>query len=117
MAIKDYSSLAYAKVERRRLPPALQALVAAGLSGVMLLAFLPYLGIALAAFGRGWSLTPLPTQYTLQFFERVLVETPKYVTNSLLYAGLALALCVGVGCRSPGSSPGPVCRGAARWTR
>ena len=42
-------------------------------------------------------MTPLPTQYTLQFFERVLVETPKYVANSLLYAGLALVLCVGVG--------------------
>jgi iron(III) transport system permease protein len=97
VAIKDYSSLAYTRVERRRLPPALQAVVVAGLSGVMLLAFLPYLGVALAAFGRGWSLTPFPTHYTLQFFERVLVETPKYVANSLLYAGLALILCVGVG--------------------
>ena len=97
VAIKDYSSLAYTRVERRRLPPLLQAVAVAALSGVMLLAFLPYLGIALAAFGRGWSLTPIPTHYTLQFFERVLVETPKYVANSLLYAGLALVLCVIVG--------------------
>jgi iron(III) transport system permease protein len=97
VAIKDYASLAYSRVERRRLRPAVQGLVVAALSGVMLLAFVPYLGIALAAFGRGWSLTPLPTQYTLQFFERVLVETPKYVTNSLLYSGLALVLCVAVG--------------------
>jgi iron(III) transport system permease protein len=97
VALKDYSSLAYTRVERRRLPPFLEAAVVVGLSGVMGLACLPYAGIVLAAFGRGWSLTPLPTHYTLQFFERVLVETPKYVANSLLYAGLALGLCIVVG--------------------
>jgi iron(III) transport system permease protein len=97
VAIKDYSSLAYTRVERRPLPPLLQAVVVLALSGIMVLAFLPYAGIALAAFGRGWSLTPVPTQYTFQFFERVLVETPKYVANSLLYAVLAVVLCVVVG--------------------
>ena len=97
VAIKDYSSLAYSRVERRRLTGAVQALVVAALSAVLVLACLPYLGLGLAAFGRGWSLTPLPTAYTVQFFERVLVETPKYVTNSLLYSGLAVALGIGVG--------------------
>jgi len=97
VAIKDYSSLAYSKVERRRLSGPIQALVVAGLSFVMLLSFLPYLGVALAAFGRGWSLTPLPTAYTLQFFDRVLVETPKYITNSLLYSALAVFVCIAVG--------------------
>ena len=97
VAIKDYSSLAYSKVERRRLRGPVQALVVLGLSGVLLLSFLPFVGVALAAFGRGWSLTPLPTIYTVQFFERVLVETPKYVTNSLLYSGLAVIICIGVG--------------------
>jgi iron(III) transport system permease protein len=97
VAIKDYSSLAYSRVERRRLSGPAEVLVIAGLSGVMGLAFLPYLGLALAAFGRGWSLTPFPTSYTVQFFERVLVETPKYVVNSLLYSGLAVGLCIAVG--------------------
>ncbi|MBI2467427.1 MAG: iron ABC transporter permease [Candidatus Rokubacteria bacterium] len=97
VAIKDYSSLAYSKVERRRLRGLPQALVVAGLSLVMGLSFLPYLGVALAAFGRGWSLTPFPTTYTLQFFERVLVETPKYITNSLLYSMLAVGICIAVG--------------------
>ena len=97
VAIKDYSSLAYSRVERRRLPAPAQVLVVLGLSLVMLLSFLPYLGVGLAAFGRGWSLTPLPTSYTVQFFERVLVETPKYVLNSLLYSGLAVAICIAVG--------------------
>src|SRR5207244_3921880 len=40
VAIKDYSSLAYTKVERRRLTGLGQALIVTGLSGVMLLAFL-----------------------------------------------------------------------------
>jgi iron(III) transport system permease protein len=97
VAIKDYSSLAYSRVERRRLTGLREALVVAGLGLVLLLSFIPYLGVGLAAFGRGWSLTPLPTAYTLQFFERVLVETPKYVTNSLVYSTLAVAICVAAG--------------------
>jgi iron(III) transport system permease protein len=97
VAIKDYSSLAYSRVERRRLRPAAQVVVVPALAFVMLLSFLPYLGVGLAAFGRGWSLTPLPTAYTLQFFDRVLVETPKYIVNSLLYSALAVLICVVVG--------------------
>jgi iron(III) transport system permease protein len=97
VAIKDYSSLAYSKVERRRLRGLPEALVVTGLSLILLLSFVPYLGVGLAAFGRGWSLTALPTSYTLQFFERVLVETPKYITNSLLYSVLAVLLCIAVG--------------------
>ncbi|MGH7263310.1 MAG: ABC transporter permease [Candidatus Rokuibacteriota bacterium] len=97
VAIKDYSSLAYSRVERRRLSPLWEAAAVAGLSVVLLLSFLPYLGVTLAAFGRGWSLTPFPTAYTLQFFERVLVETPKFITNSLLYSVIAVLLCVVVG--------------------
>jgi iron(III) transport system permease protein len=63
----------------------------------MLLSFIPYLGVGLASVGRGWSLTPLPVQYTLHYFERVIVETPKYIVNSLLYSGLAVAICILVG--------------------
>jgi iron(III) transport system permease protein len=64
---------------------------------VMLLSFIPYVGVALAACSRGWSLTPLPVAYTLQHFERVIVETPKYIVNSFLYSGLAVVLCIAVG--------------------
>ena len=97
VAIKDYSSLAYSRIERRRLSGPVQALVVTGLGLVMLLSFLPYIGVTLAAFGRGWSLTPFPTTYTVQFFERVLVETPKYVMNSLVYSTLAVGICIVVG--------------------
>jgi iron(III) transport system permease protein len=97
VAIKDYSSLAYSRVARRRLSGARQALVIGFLSLVMAASFIPYLGVALASVGRGWSLTPFPVQYTLQYFERVIVETPKYIVNTFLYAGLAVVICIAVG--------------------
>src|SRR6266849_7280940 len=97
VGLKDYSSLSYSKVERRRLPPARQALAVGFLALVMLLSFIPYFGVALASVGKGWSLTPLPVAYTLQYYDRVIVETPKYIVNSFLYSGIAVALCIGVG--------------------
>ena len=97
VAIKDYSSLSYSRIARRRLAPLGQAGVVAFLSLVMLLSFIPYLGVGLASVGKGWSLTPFPVQYTLQYFERVIVETPKYIVNSFLYSGLAVLGCVAVG--------------------
>jgi iron(III) transport system permease protein len=97
VAIKDYSSLSYSRIARVRLSRVQQAGVIAFLSVVMLLSFIPYLGVALASVGKGWSLTPLPVHYTLQYFERVIVETPKYIVNSFLYAGLAVVLCITIG--------------------
>jgi len=97
VAIKDYSSLSYSKIGRRRLAPLGQASAIAFLSIVMLLSFIPYLGVVLASVGKGWSLTPFPLRYTLGYFERVIVETPKYIVNSFLYSGLAVVLCVALG--------------------
>jgi iron(III) transport system permease protein len=97
VAIKDYSSLSYSRISRRRLSPLGQVAAIGFLSTVMLLSFIPYIGVVLASVGRGWSLTPLPVQYTLHYFERVIVETPKYILNSFLYSGLAVVLCIVVG--------------------
>jgi iron(III) transport system permease protein len=97
VAIKDYSSLSYSKIPRRRLSPLGQAGAVAFLSVVLLVSFVPYLGVGLASVGRGWSLTPFPVHYTLAYFERVIVETPKYIVNSFLYSALAVALCIVVG--------------------
>ena len=97
VAIKDYSSLSYSRIERRRLSPARQGLVIAFLSFLLLLSFIPYIGVTLASVGKGWALTPLPVAYTLQYYERVIVETPKYIVNSFLSSGLAVAICIGVG--------------------
>jgi iron(III) transport system permease protein len=97
VAIKDYSSLSYTRIARRRLSAGRQALVVAFLSFLLLLSFIPYIGVALASVGKGWALTPLPVAYTLQYYERVIVETPKYILNSFLYSGLAVVICVLVG--------------------
>ena len=97
VGLKDYSSLSYSVIERRRLSGARQAGAVGFLSLVMLLSFIPYVGVALASCSRGWSLTPLPLAYTLQHFERVIVETPKYIVNSFLYSGLAVLVCIAVG--------------------
>ena len=97
VAIKDYSSLSYARIARRRLSPLGQTAAVGFLSLVMLASFIPYLGVGLASVGRGWSLTPLPLQYTWQYYERVIVETPKYIVNSLLYSSLAVLGCIVVG--------------------
>src|SRR5437762_6121533 len=97
VAIKDYSSLSYGRLARVRLSPLRQAAAVAFLTLVMLLSFIPYLGVVLASVGKGWSLTPVPVRYTLQYFERVIVETPKYIVNSFVYSGLAVVLCIVVG--------------------
>src|SRR4029077_16808749 len=97
VAIKDYSSLSYSKVARRRLSPLHQTGAIVFLAFLMLLSFIPYLGVSLASVGKGWSLTPFPVRYTLGYFERVIVETPKYIVNSLLYSGLAVVLCIVIG--------------------
>jgi iron(III) transport system permease protein len=97
VAIKDYSSLSYTRIARRRLSTGRQTLVVAFLSFLLLLSFIPYIGVTLASVGKGWALTPLPVAYTLQYYERVIVETPKYILNSFLYSGLAVIICVLVG--------------------
>ncbi|OGP56636.1 MAG: hypothetical protein A2162_10645 [Deltaproteobacteria bacterium RBG_13_52_11b] len=97
VAIKDYSSLAYSKIERKKMSPWRQAGAVIFLAVVLIFAFIPYLGIALDSFGRGWALTPFPVKYTLQYFERVSIETPKFILNSLLYSGISVAICIAFG--------------------
>src|SRR3989475_4921777 len=97
VAIKYYWWRSYSKIGRRRLSPLRQAAAITFLSFVMLLSFIPYLGVGLASVGKGWSLTPFPLRYTLGYFERVIVETPKYIVNSFLYSTLAVVLCVAIG--------------------
>jgi iron(III) transport system permease protein len=97
VAIKDYSTLAYSRVERRRLGPVKRWLAVAFLTLLMIISTVPQVGVLFAAVGRGWALTPWPVHYTLEFFQQVSIETPKFIINSFLYAGLALVLCLIIG--------------------
>ena len=82
---------------RRRLGPVGATGAVTFLSAVMLCSFIPYVGVAFASVGKGWSMTPFPVRYTWIFFERVIVETPKYIANSFLYSALAVVLCIALG--------------------
>jgi iron(III) transport system permease protein len=97
VAIKDYSSLAYSRVERRRLGPVKRWLAVGLLVLLLTVSAVPQVGVVFAAVGRGWALTPFPVNYTLEFFQAVSIETPKFIINSFLYAGLALILCLVIG--------------------
>jgi iron(III) transport system permease protein len=97
VAIKDYSSLSYSVIERQKLSLSGKIGVIFFLAVILLMAFIPYLGIALDSFGRGWALTPFPVKYTLQYFQRVSIETPKFILNSLLYSGISVIICIAVG--------------------
>src|SRR5204862_449087 len=70
VAIKDYSSLSYSRLPRRRLGPLGGTAAVTFLSAVLAFSFVPYLGVALASVGKGWSMTPFPVRYTGLFFER-----------------------------------------------
>ena len=97
VAIKDYSSLAYSKVERRRLGPVKRWLAVGFLVVLLLVSAIPQVGVVLAAVGKGWALTPFPVQYTLDYFRQVSIETPKFIINSIMFSGLAVLICLLIG--------------------
>src|SRR4030043_51283 len=97
VSIKDYTSLSYTKIQRKEMSPWGRVGVLVFLIVVLIFAFIPYIGIGLDSFGRGWALTPIPVKYTLQYFERVSIETPKFIINSLLYSGISVFICIIVG--------------------
>jgi iron(III) transport system permease protein len=97
VAIKDYSTLAYSKVERRRLGPVKRWLAVGFLVLLLVVCAIPQVGVVLAAVGKGWALTPLPVHYTLDYFRQVSIETPKFIINSLVFSGLAVLICLVVG--------------------
>ena len=97
VALKDYSSLSYARVQRRQLGPVQRWGAVGFLSLLLFISFVPQIGVLLAAVGRGWSLTPFPVVYTLEFFRQVSFETPKFIINSLLFSGIAVMLCLVIG--------------------
>ena len=97
VAIKDYSSLAYSRVERRQLGPVQRWLAVGFLSFLLFIAAIPQLGVLMAAVGRGWALTPIPLHYTLEFFRQVSIETPKFIVNSFVFSGIAVVMCLAIG--------------------
>jgi iron(III) transport system permease protein len=97
VSIKDYSTLSYSRIERRPLGPGKRWLAVAYLSFLLFISFVPQIGVFLASVGRGWSLTPFPIHYTLEFFQQVSVESPRFIINSFLFSGIAVLMCLVIG--------------------
>jgi iron(III) transport system permease protein len=97
VALRDYAVLSYRPVERQTLRGAPRWLAPAFFVVVLTIAFIPYLGVTLAAFGRAWSLTPFPTRFTLGHLDTVLHLTPIYVINTLRWSALAVVIILAVG--------------------
>lgn len=97
VASREYAVLSYRAVERRSTHGVVRFLIPAYFTVVLFAAFLPYLGVIMAAFGRAWSLTPFPTRFTLGHLDQVLHLTPIYIINSLRWSGLAVLVILVVG--------------------
>ena len=56
---------------------------------ILLLVLSPHIGLTLLSFGTIWSYSVLPDAYTLEHYREVFSSASEYITNTLLYAGLA----------------------------
>ncbi|HVT54995.1 MAG TPA: iron ABC transporter permease [Xanthobacteraceae bacterium] len=56
---------------------------------VLLIVLSPHIGILLLSFGTVWSFAVLPDAYTFEHYATVAREAGPYITNTLLYCGLA----------------------------
>jgi iron(III) transport system permease protein len=94
---REYAVLSYRPVERQPLRGIFRFLAPAFFVVVLAVAFLPYVGVTLAAFGRAWALTPFPTRFTFGHMDAVLHLTPIYVINTLRWSALAVLIILAVG--------------------
>ena len=94
----DYASLGRSgEAPAVRLGP--RGTVGAWALAILLLgpALVPHAGVLLLSVARVWSLSPLPDAYTLAHYGEVLVRSPRFVVNTLRYAGLAALADVALG--------------------
>ena len=82
---------------RRPMSRAGSALAGLVVALILALVLAPHLGLLLLSLATIWSFSPLPDGYTLAHYARILTESRGYITNTLLYAGLAALLDVVVG--------------------
>ncbi len=61
---------------------------------ILLVVLSPHFGLLILSFGTVWSFSVLPDAYTLAHYLRVLSTSSEFITNTLIYAGLAAAVDV-----------------------
>ena len=57
----------------------------------------PHIGLALLSFGTVWSYSVLPDAFTIAHYENMFRTAGQYISNTLLYAGLAATIDVILG--------------------
>ena len=97
VSAREYAVLSYRAADRQTLQGPARWLAPLFFVAVLLLAFMPYLGVTLAAFGRAWSLTPFPEHWTLANLDQVIHLTPIFVLNTLRWSLLAVVIILAVG--------------------
>ncbi len=64
---------------------------------ILLLVLSPHIGLTLLSFGTVWSYSVLPDAYTLAHYGKMFGTSMQYISNTLLYAGLAALIDVVLG--------------------
>lgn len=64
---------------------------------ILIIVLSPHLGLLLLSFGTVWSFAVLPDGYTFAHYVKVASEASQFITNTLLYAGLAASFDVLLG--------------------
>lgn len=64
---------------------------------ILLLVLSPHVGLLLLSFGTVWSFSVLPDAFTFAHYQQMFGSATQYITNTLLYAGLAATFDVIVG--------------------
>lgn len=56
---------------------------------ILIMVLSPHIGLLLLSFGTIWSFAVLPDGYTVAHYVQVVASASQYITNTMLYAGLA----------------------------
>jgi len=96
---KDYATIQRGGggLARRKLSRRQSILAYAVVLLILTLVLAPHVGLLLLSFATVWSFSPLPDGYTFGHYARVLGDSSTYITNTLLYSGLAAGIDVLLG--------------------
>lgn len=64
---------------------------------ILMLVLAPHFALLLLSFGTIWSFSPLPDGFTLDHYATAITQASDFITNTLLYAGLAGVIDVVLG--------------------
>lgn len=96
---KDYATVQKGGggMAKRHLKPAEKLLAYGAVGFILLLVLSPHIGLLLLSFGTIWSYAPLPDGFTVQNYVTMWEGSKTFITNTVLYAGIAATLDVIIG--------------------